>query len=175
LLDAFNRLFWGDAQERRRLGTVASVVTNTRWLLCSKITTQRWYPPHRAVLHFMTSVRRAVNKQSKSPAYGGLASPWCLRVLLSGLHCRCPCVQPAPTWQSLVIVKGGTVRRAYCADYIIVGRRRMLQHVAVRLENVRWTTELLEGGVRVRGSRALVGSCRPCVQGLDVSFRYGRD
>ncbi len=41
LLDGFKRLSKADARERRRLGTVATVVTQTRWLLCLPIMSTR--------------------------------------------------------------------------------------------------------------------------------------
>jgi len=50
----------------------------------------------------------------------------------------------------------------------------MLEHVARRLEGVQWNAKLLDWAVRARGSRRLIGKCRPCAEGLDVSFRCGQ-
>lgn len=89
LLDGFKRLSKADARERRRLGTVATVVTQTRWLLCLPIMSTR--------MCCSTLLRKKHAAESRATGYKvsvrcGLRPPIAAAPHHCMLYCQCSCL-----------------------------------------------------------------------------------
>ena len=150
--DAFDRLASADdRQHRQQLGSVASVIGETR--CAPRLCHWRRRPVRKPSQSRFARARKVMSSVSFDGTSAGVQYPQCSNmrpawIMSTGSEVHLSCSE---------VSQGGEQR--------LVGFRRLIERPAARLKAARWTAEQLELDAH--------GGCRPCVQGLTFAFRCG--